>query len=402
MKPSDQVKRTTGLTRHPGSSVDGLPLRGTPYDSIFRDQSVEGRDEGDVGNAQSSVQSSLNCSKGTTSSGSTDDLAPLDSEIPSMDTEIPLMDTESSGRTAGGSMYLSFHPSSNVASRPESRRIHEGAAANREANLGSSVLEREDGRSEGSKWKGKARDMGPEATEIDERGRSADPFTSGAHRDNSASPPPDLLRSRSSSKSSVRRSGTYSQRDDILHDPRGKRDLLPVPVTTPQGPTNRQQRPRDPPQTHTHTSPGSVIFDAPALHDRLPASRKPKTEKHRRRARRHQRHSPADDVETPESPYAAEAFSDDPQAMLMSSQSSCTGGRSSGGRRRRKKRNDPTAGLSERERAMWGWANVVDLDGYLQEVSTWNDLAGVTGSWNGRFTSIIRARACTVLHCGGS
>lgn len=371
VEPSDQVRRATGLTRHPGSSVDGLPLRGTPYDSIFRDQSVVGRNEVDNGLAQSEVQSSLDSSKKTASNGSTDDLVPPDSEIPSMDTEMPSMDTESSGRTASGSMYLSFHPS-NGASKPGSRRIHEGAAGNREIDLGSSVLERQDSRTEGPKWKGKARDIRSEVTEGDARGRSADPFTSENHRDNSASPPPDLLRSRSSSSSSAHHSETYSQRDDTFHDPHGKRDLLPVPVTTPQ-------HARDPSKNHTDTLPGSVIFDAQALHDPPPSSRKPRTEKHRHRARRHRKHSDADDVETLNSPYAAEAFSDDPHAMLMSSQSSRAGERSSGGRQRRKKGKDPTAELSERERAMWGWANVVDLDGYLQEVSTCKGLPRFIG-----------------------
>lgn len=42
-----------------------------------------------------------------------------------------------------------------------------------------------------------------------------------------------------------------------------------------------------------------------------------------------------------------------------------------GGRRRlnrRRKNLDPARALSEREKALWTWVNVVDLDGYLQEV----------------------------------
>lgn len=35
---------------------------------------------------------------------------------------------------------------------------------------------------------------------------------------------------------------------------------------------------------------------------------------------------------------------------------------------RRDKRLDPARGLSDRQKALWTWVNVVDLDGYLQEV----------------------------------
>jgi autophagy-related protein 9 len=34
---------------------------------------------------------------------------------------------------------------------------------------------------------------------------------------------------------------------------------------------------------------------------------------------------------------------------------------------------DAGRNLSERERALWIWVNVVDLDGYLQEVNSWQE-----------------------------
>jgi autophagy-related protein 9 len=42
--------------------------------------------------------------------------------------------------------------------------------------------------------------------------------------------------------------------------------------------------------------------------------------------------------------------------------------RTSSRRSGRSKRSDPWKGLDEKQRALWSWVNVVDLDGYLQEV----------------------------------
>lgn len=377
----DETTRKIGLTSHPESSVDGLPSQGTAYDSIFRDQSAEGRDGEEVQRSHHQSLSSSDQSKGPLANGSYDGFMPPDSEIPSLD-------TESSGRTAEQSMYLSLRPSSNGTSKRTSRKIYDAAGSTREGiDLGSSSQGRADvietTSTDASRWKGKAKDMGNTAAESFERGRSTDPFMGDPPtRDNSASPPPDLLRSRSSSGSSSNHlSPNHRTRrsDDTFRDAAAeKRDLLPLPVTAVKGTSRRKQEPLQ--DFASRSMMRDIIFDAQDsdLRDSTPQSRKPKVEKQRhhhkrRHYRKHHSDRPpaADDPQTlDESAYPAEAYDDDPHAMLMSTRSTNNSSRTSGKRKRRSRKTvDPTAGLSERERAMWGWANVVDLDGYLQEVS---------------------------------
>jgi hypothetical protein len=369
--PDEPATHKIGLTSNVGSSIDGLPIHGTGYDSIFRDQSLEDQSvEGgdDAARLQESRESSKRL-EGT--NGSNEDFVPPDAEIPSMVMEgSGRVDTESSGRTAEQSLYLSLRTGSNGTSKGTSRRLHEGAGRGREIDLGSSLFQMQadgkDAMPADGKWKGKAKDMSSSA-ESHQRGRSTDPFADDHSRTNSASPPPDLLRSRGSSVSSNGLSTNHRtmRSSDTFRDESGKGNLLPLPVTAPQG----GNRHRSHPESEGHFAPnsvGNVIFNAELDIDDPPPSRKTKPDKHRHHKRRH--HRPPSASTATESQYPAEEYSDDPHGMLMSARSTHTSEPSR--RKRSKKRTkDPTAALSERERAMWGWANVVDLDGYLQEVS---------------------------------
>lgn len=369
--PDEPVTHKIGLTSNVGSSIDGLPMHGAGYDSIFRDQSLEDQSVGekdDVALPQESGESSKRLER---TNGSNKDLVPPDSEIPSMVMEgSGRMDTESSGRTADQSLYLSLRTGSNGTSKRTSRRLHDGTGSGREIDLGSSLFQThsdaKDGLPADGRWKGKAKDMSSSA-ESHERGRSTDPFADDHSRANSASPPSDLLRSRGSSFSSNELSTNHRtmRSDDTFREEAGKGNLLPLPVTARQG-GNRHHSLSESGVNPVADSVGDVIFNAELDNDEPPPSRKTKPDKHRHHKRRH--HRPPSTSAPAESPYPAEGYSDDPHGMLMSARSTRTS-EPSGRKRSKKRTKDPTAALSERERAMWGWANVVDLDGYLQEVS---------------------------------
>lgn len=368
---------TTGLEDRP----DGLP-RGINYNSIFQDQDQEGEGADDDGH-QIPYDQVLSRDAHVLSHDVTQSSTDIHTTLPESDllmapdSEIPSIDPESTAPTANASMYMSYRPSSNATSQ----RMYRSADSvsrndgNPDGDLASSstpqphdAVNRKSRNSQDTtvrRWKGKARDL---EVSTEERG-PMDPFmndSSLAARSRS--------RSHESSASSVGvRTGRGS--DDRLRAA-GDRNLLPMPVTSPPGNPGERRKPGS-----SHGSIGDVLFDAEAQDgpDETRPVRKPKSERHRHHKRRHHRkHSSGadriandddDDLRaSDERIYPAEEFHDDPHAMLMSTRSSRTQSRAGKHGKSARRRTDPTAGLSERERALWLWANVVDLDGYLQEV----------------------------------
>lgn len=391
---------TTGSDDHP----DGLPSRGINYNSIFQDQLAEGMDDSgvqrktppyDEDERHDSVNLSPSDPFGATQVDEGDQMPP--------DSEIPSIDPESTVPTANQSMYMSYRPSSSG-----SQRLHRSAdSAARsderpDRDLGSSStpqpydsVSRHKNRNSGDstrRWKGKGRDMGEHSARaatrinddiaaIHERGRLTDPFMNDSSvLDHSTSPPPGGKESRSPSTSSVdlyadnRRSGSHDRPRDAAAE---KRNLLPMPVTSPH--TNGEKRSKDARKLgssslHSSVPAVDVLFEAEEQDEQETTRplKKSKSERHRHHKKRHHRkHSPADRVDdefaSDERVYPAEEYDDDPQAMLMSTRSDRNESRA-GKRKRTKQRHDATVNLSEREKALWLWANVVDLDGYLQEV----------------------------------
>jgi hypothetical protein len=326
-----------------------------------------------------------------------DDSTPADSDIPTID-------PESTAATAEQSMYISYRPSTSGNSQP----VQNGSTSTvksdkkKRANLGSSSMtassdqSRRAGRQQGidkpasnRKGKGKA-DLDNKIVEsMDlassdgrnqaDRGRTSDadhPINHALSRANSASPPPDLLLSSSSSDSSIGLSTRPYQ--NIPRDAAAeKRNLLPLPVTTPH-PTsaNRMGSSSLTGQRGDSSSVPDVTVgaDGERRKEKKRPSTKSRTERHRHRhAKRPHKHSRAieheeDDRRENDEQYSDnDGLDDDQRAILMSSPSNRNESRT-GTRKRSKKRVDPMAGLSERDKALWVWANVTDLDGYLQEV----------------------------------
>ena len=179
-------------------------------------------------------------------------------------------------------------------------------------------------------------------------------------RSNSASPPPDLLESGSiSSDLESLELGNHSRRAGRrakLVDKNAQRPLLPVPVTSSHvvqpstrndesmdaGPSQDRSRASiDDPGQHAKTKSTGQRTDArDDVNGTPPAQEKKK--KHRRR-----RHDKDGNRSRPSSRSEGQ----------LDAVGSGIGWMKDAGRN-----------LSDRERALWIWVNVVDLDGYLQEV----------------------------------
>lgn len=326
------------------------------------------------------------------------------------DSDIPTIDPESSAATAEQSMYMSYRPSSSGNSQPvqSSSTSTVRSDGKKGVNLGSSStstshgVSRSTGEHQGidtssADYKGKDKGKGKGRAVMDDstvpsmnlasfdasnqadRGRNSDPDHSMKHalsRANSASPPPDLLMSPSSSVSSIGLSTKHHRgipRDAAAE----KQSLLPLPVTTPHTTSsNTMDGSSRVGQSVDNSSTQDVIFDAKSerRREKKRSSTKSRTERHHhRQAKRHHKHSRVveygenDRGEDGEQYSDDDAGNDDQHAMLMSSFLNRNDSRT-GRHKRSRKRVDPTAGLSEREKALWVWANVTDLDGYLQEV----------------------------------
>lgn len=383
---------TTGSEEHP----DGLPSRGINYDSIFQDQSAEGRETPPRGDEQ---HDAVDMSSSNVRGEMTDD---NEVQMPP-DSEIPSIDPESSAPTANQSMYMSYRPSSNGTSR-----MHRSADSVKRSDcktdrdLGSSStpqpydsVSRHQSRAShapAQQWKGKGKDVGDLSSSasrraadyiapsaIAEGSRIMDPFMQDSSiRDESASPIDSRRESRSPSVSSIELGTAQGKRlQDRPRDAAAeKRNLLPLPVTSSSGNAKRrssEDRRLASSSLHSSVPVGEVLFEAEEQdnQEKTRQPKKSKPERHRHHKKRHHRkHDRVDDEFTSEerTTYPAEEFDDDPQAMLMSARSDRNESRA-GKRKRGKRRHDATANLSEREKALWLWANVVDLDGYLQEVS---------------------------------
>ncbi|KAJ9113884.1 hypothetical protein QFC19_000078 [Naganishia cerealis] len=354
--------------------------------------------------------SSISPQRLSNSHSHTDDHIPADSDIPSID-------PESGAATAEQSMYMSYRPASNGNSQPP-QSVSSAALqseSRKDTGLGSSstpqpydVSERPIRQrgidSSTTEWNGKGKGKGKrkekavpddsivastklaysDTRQRPDRGRSSDadyPPNHSSSRANSASPPPDLLRSPSSSVESIgvstkhRTSGPRVSRDVPRDAAAEKRNLLPLPVTTPQVDGSSVMR-----HGVNGSAVGDVIFDVQdeRRREKKRSSAKSRTEKHHRHSKRNHKHSRATDYvdDGPDHEEEEEQYPDDDdddfengnqRAMLMSTLSSQNESRT-GRHKRSKKKVDPTAGLSEREKALWIWANVTDLDGYLQEV----------------------------------
>jgi hypothetical protein len=194
-------------------------------------------------------------------------------------------------------------------------------------------------------------------------------------RSNSASPPPDLLESGSISsdlesmelgttgRRSLRKPGTASR---VVEKP-----LLPPPVTyeipftgstrgAEPGPSRDRRYhpiPIDPQTDENEMSETEREQDRPDARDNINSIRdlesgrldQSRSERKRKSRRKHDR-----DKETRGSRL-------EDRGSSVGSQTKSKSGR--------KRWTDAVKGLSERERALWIWVNVVDLDGYLSEVS---------------------------------
>ncbi|KAJ9117022.1 hypothetical protein QFC22_004680 [Naganishia vaughanmartiniae] len=326
-----------------------------------------------------------------------DDSTPADSDIPTID-------PESRAATAEQSMYMSYRPSSSANSQPvqSSSTSTVRSDTKKGANLGSSStstshdFSRRTGQQQGigkpamdRKGKGKAQLNNSTETLLNlvssdvrdkaDRGRISDvnhPVHNVApSRANSASPPPDLLISPSSVSSiGLSTKPHHSIPRDAAAE---KRNLLPLPVTTPHTIAgNRMEGSSMVGHVLGSSSTGDVIFDANGEHrkEKKRSSTKSRTERHHHRhSKRHHKHSRAMEYEDNDREEDGEQYSNDDaggydqRTMIMSSLSNRNESRT-GKHKRSRKRVDPTAGLSEREKALWVWANVTDLDGYLQEV----------------------------------
>ncbi|KAJ9122760.1 hypothetical protein QFC24_004190 [Naganishia onofrii] len=409
--PSSSHGHRKGLTSGSDPDPDGLPPRiGSSTMATSRnsasddDAAVSGEDHYEDSEPPESLlfdlaaESAANASPERLSDGRSvaDDSTPADSDIPTID-------PESTAATAEQSMYTSYRPSTSGNSQP----VQNGSTSTvktdnkKRANLGSSSMtassdqSRRAGRQQGidkpasnRKGKGKA-DLDNKIVEsMDlassdgrnqaDRGRTSDadhPINHALSRANSASPPPDLLLSSSSSDSSIGLSTRPYQ--NIPRDAAAeKRNLLPLPVTTPH-PTsaNRMGSSSLTGQRGDSSSVPDVTVgaDGERRKEKKRPSTKSRTERHRHRhAKRPHKHSRAieheeDDRRENDEQYSDnDGFDDDQRAILMSSPSNRNESRT-GTRKRSKKRVDPMAGLSERDKALWVWANVTDLDGYLQE-----------------------------------
>lgn len=180
-------------------------------------------------------------------------------------------------------------------------------------------------------------------------------------RSNSASPPPDLLESGSISSdleslelgNNNRRPGRRAR----LADSSVQRPLLPAPVTAPQtgqipglsdevvdaGPSRNHGRTDDTDLTSLSRKANDQ-GDRTDARDNINGSPLPPERKKKHRRKRHDREGNRSRLSS-RSGGQADSRSDD------------TGWIKDAGRN-----------LSERERTLWIWVNVVDLDGYLQEV----------------------------------
>lgn len=389
----------TGSEEHP----DGLPSRGINSDSIFRDQSAEGWETPPYERGQ-------NEAVGMSSSNIREKMSDDDNDEMPPDSEIPSIDSESSAPTANQSMYMSYRQSSNGTSRMHrSAESVNGSNGKLDRSLGSSSTpqpfdsgSRRRNRTSGEtarKWKGKGRDLGDlgssastrqddpiTRSSLAERSHIKDPFMQDSSiRDESASAPHTQEESRSPSVSSIELGTTRAKtsQDQPRDAAVEKRDLLPMPVTSPS--TNADRTSSDTRKLassslHYSVSGGEVLFEADGQDDqeKTRQPKKPKSERHRHHKKRHHRRQDRvdDEFASDERVYPAEEFDDDPQAMLMSTRSSQNESRA-GKRKRTKRRHDATSNLSEREKALWLWANVVDLDGYLQEVIMSGRRAGI-------------------------
>ena len=199
------------------------------------------------------------------------------------------------------------------------------------------------------------------------RGRGSKPARSAVttstsmstFRSNSASPPPDLLESGSISSDleslELGNAGRRSGRKSKVVDRTAERPLLPVPVTAPQVSPFRDPLPEAGP-SRTYDRYGTEVdvddaFDRPDARDdingKTEADSTSRTERKKRHRRRHK------DKDTTRSRHDARSDSR---------------GGSERSRSGSKWMKQAGKNLSERERALWIWVNVVDLDGYLQEV----------------------------------
>jgi hypothetical protein len=178
-------------------------------------------------------------------------------------------------------------------------------------------------------------------------------------RSNSASPPPDLLESGSISSDleslELGNGGRRSGRKSKVVDRTAERPLLPVPVTAPQATPFRDSLPEaGPSRAYDRYEMEANVDDAfnrpdarDDINSKAEAGSTSRTERKKRHRRRHK------DKDATRSRHDARSDSR---------------GGSEGSRSESKWMKQAGKNLSERERALWIWVNVVDLDGYLQEV----------------------------------
>lgn len=204
-------------------------------------------------------------------------------------------------------------------------------------------------------------------------------------RSNSASPPPDLLESGSTSseleslhlgnRKSRKRTGKQSRHQAGSRDKAAKQPLLPPPVTSgsPQSPTTQAGPSRahqGNPYEHLRSYDDESSLQRPDAIDNVNQVAYRKGKRGHRNHRKFQSRKSQIDV----------AIQEDGDELALDGKPASETDRKT--RRKRSRTHDSQAwiksagkNLTDKEKAMWMWVNVVDLDGYLQEVSSYH--AGV-------------------------